>query len=201
MDRYLPPLLADLVRQLAELPGFGPKSALRVAMTLLKWSEPQTKHLGESILALHDTLKICSRCGGLTDQDPCKICTDPERTDAILCIVSDWDSMLTLEKVGLFNGRYLVMNSLFPPDMQNDNPDLDHLAQRLRENTIQEILLALGATIEAENRSHFILSFVRHHFPHIRITRLAQGIPLGAEIKFMDHETLRQSLQYRQEIE
>ena len=201
MDHRIPEPLTDLVRQLARLPGLGPKSAMRAAMMLLKWPESETRRLGASIHGLRDTLRLCSRCGALTEADPCPVCADPERDDDLLCLVTEWDSMLTLEEGAFFRGRYLILGGLLPPpDTAGESPDLDRLLSRLAEGRVREVILALGATVEAENTAAFIRGLVSRRFPGVRVTRLAQGIPLGAEVKFMDRETLRQSLQYRQEL-
>ncbi len=201
MDHRIPEPLTELVRQLARLPGLGPKSAMRAAMTLLKWPESETRRLGSSIHDLRDKLRLCSRCGALTDTDPCTVCADPARDDSLLCLVAEWDSMLTLEEGAFFRGRYLILGGLLPPpNMAGESPDLDRLLDRLAEGQVREVILALGATVEGENTAEFIRGLVSRRFPGVRVTRLAQGIPLGAEVKFMDHETLRQSLQYRQEL-
>lgn len=186
---------------MSRLPGLGPKSAMRAAMTLLKWPESETRRLGASIHELRDKLRLCSRCGALTDADPCPVCADPGRNDELLCIVTEWDSMLTLEEGAFFKGRYLILGGLLPPpDTNGDSLELDRLLARLSEGSVREVILALGATIEAENTASFIRGLLGRRYPDIRVTRLAQGIPLGAEVKFMDRETLRQSLQYRQEL-
>lgn len=201
MDHRIPEPLTELVRQLARLPGLGPKSAMRAAMMLLKWPESETRRLGASIHSLRDKLHLCSRCGALTETDPCPVCADPARDDALLCLVAEWDSMVTLEEGAFFRGRYLILGGLLPPpDMAGESPDLDRLLSRLAEGQVREVILALGATVEAENTAAFIRGLVGRRFPGVRVTRLAQGIPLGAEVKFMDRETLRQSLQYRQEL-
>ncbi len=170
-------------------------------MTLLKWPETETRQLGERITRLRDELHLCSRCGALTEQDPCPICLDPERNNEQLCVVSEWDSMLTLEEGAFFRGRYFILGGLLSP-LDNINPDaleLSRLEERLAEGSIREVILALGATVEAENTAFHIRSRLGRRFPHIRVCRLAQGIPLGAEVKFMDKETLRQALEFRQE--
>lgn len=198
----LPEPLKALVDQLARLPGLGPKSALRMAMMLLKWPVAETRRLGRAIHDLRDNLHLCSRCGALTDVDPCTICTDASRSEASLCLVSEWDSMLTLEEGGFFKGHYMILGGLLAP-LDNINADaleLDRLTRRLNEGQVTELILALGTTVEAENTASFIRNMVATRYPNVRVTRLAQGIPLGAEVKFMDRETLRQSMQYRQEL-
>lgn len=201
MDR-LPESLQSLVRQLSRLPGLGPKSAMRAAMTLLKWPEEQTRNLGRAIHDLRDKLHLCSRCGALTEKDPCPVCSDPERSEEELCVVSEWDSMLTLEEGALFKGRYFILGGLLAP-LENITPEtleLNRLLARLAEGRVREVILALGATIEAETTAVHVRDRIARSFPAVRITRLAQGIPIGAEVKFMDRETLRQSLRYRQEL-
>ena len=202
MSSRIPEPLKALVEQLARLPGLGPKSAMRAAMTLLKWPEAETRRLGRGIHDLRDKLHLCSRCGGLSAQEPCAVCADDSRTHDTLCLVTEWDSMLTLDEGGFYRGQYMILGGLLAPleKMGTDSLDLDRLVRRLDEGEIQELILALGATIEAENTASYIHQMVRGRFPHIRVSRLAQGIPLGAEVKYMDKETLRQSLQYRQNL-
>lgn len=201
MDRLPEPLKA-LVSQLGRLPGLGPKSALRVAMTLLKWPETETRRLGMGIAELRDRLHLCSRCGALTEVDPCPVCSDPTRTTDMLCVVAEWDSMLTLEEGGFYRGRYFILGGLMAPldNMNADALELDRLDKRLAEGEVDEVVLALGATLEAENTASLLRARLARAFPAIRVSRLAQGIPLGAEVKFMDRETLRQSMQFRQEL-
>ena len=198
MDR-LPEPLRVLVDQLTRLPGLGPKSALRLAMTLLKWPESETRRLGRSISELRDRLCLCARCGALSDTDPCSICADPARQEAVLCVVTEWDSLLVLEDGGFFKGRYFILGGLLSPlDSMAEHLELERLFARLGENRVEEVVLALGATVEAENTAVFVRNLLRSRFPRVQVSRLAQGIPLGAEVRFMDRETLRQSLQYRQ---
>ena len=202
MPHTIPEPLQALVEQLSRLPGLGPKSAMRAAMTLLKWPEAETRRLGKGIHDLRDKLHLCSRCGALTETDPCTVCADPERDESLLCVVSEWDSMLTLEEGAFFRGRYLILGGLLAPmdNLSAESLELDRLTRRIEEGAVQEVVLALGATIEAETTAALVRGLLGRRFPSLRVTRLAQGIPLGAEVKFMDRETLRQSLQYRQEL-
>lgn len=202
MNSRLPDPLRALVEQLGKLPGLGPKSALRIAMMLLKWPESETRRLGQSIAELRDNLCLCERCGGLTSISPCPICSDPERSTDSLCLVPEWDAMLALEEGAFYHGQYMILGGLLAPLQKQDSQslELDRLAARLKEGEIKELILALGATLEAENTVSFLKQYLSPTFPHLRISRLAQGLPLGAEVKHMDKETLRQSLKFRQEI-
>lgn len=200
MQPRMPEPLRALVEQLARLPGLGPKSALRIAMTLLKWPEAETRRLGLGIHDLRDQLRLCSRCGGLSATDPCAVCADPERSRDVLCLVAEWDSMLALDEGGFYHGQYLILGGLLAPLEGAGELDLNRLARRLAEGEVRELVLALGATMEGENTASYVRDMVKRRFPGISVSRLAQGIPLGGEVKHMDRETLRQSLRYRQEL-
>ncbi len=198
----LPEPLQVLVDQIARLPGLGPKSALRCALALLKWPEAETRRLGKGIHDLRDDLHLCAVCGSLAASDPCSICADPVRARDILCLVTDWDSLLTLEEGNFYTGQYLILGGLLAPldNMHPEALELDRLRSRLRNGEIREIVLALGATVEADSTATYIRNLIAREFPGLKVSRLAQGIPLGAEVRFMDRETLRQSLKYRQEL-
>ena len=202
MQSRFPDALQDLVAQIARFPGIGPKAALRCAMALLKWPEAETRRLGRSIHDLRDKLHICTRCGALADADPCAICEDPSREGHTLCLVAEWDSMLTLEDGAFFKGRYYILGGLLSPleHVTPESLELHRLEKRLAEGEITELIFALGTRLEAENTVSYIRDRVTRLFPHISVSRLAQGIPLGAEVRFMDKETLRQSLTYRQPL-
>jgi len=198
----LPKPLQEVVNRLASLPGVGPKSALRMAMTLLKWPEPQARGLGESILSLRENLSICSICGSLSDTDPCTICEDPRRETGQLCLVGEWDTLLAMEEAGGYKGRYFILGGLLSP-LDGVNPrdlELEGLRSLLAKEGVREAILALGTTGEAEATGSYLKNLIEKEFPQVGITRLAQGIPLGAEVKYMDRNTLRQSLEYRQKI-
>lgn len=198
----LPAPLQKIVNQFSALPGVGPKSALRMALTLLKWPEESVRALGRDIEGLRDNLHICSRCRGLADTDPCPICADPKRTAEQLCVVSEWDSLMVMEEAGFYRGRYLILGGLLSPLDGVDVKDLEfaRLAAILREGEVREVILALGSTMEAEATETYVHTRVTRDFPGVAVTRLAQGIPLGQEIKYVDRETLKQSLKYRQSL-
>ncbi|NLY40877.1 MAG: recombination protein RecR [Desulfovibrionales bacterium] len=199
----LPAPLQKIVSQFSALPGVGPKSALRMALTLLKWQPESVRALGQNIAGLRDALHICSRCGSLADADPCHLCTDPTRTRELLCLVAEWDSLMVMEEAGLYKGRYLILGGLLSPldGVEASALEMPRLTAILREAEVQEVILALGSTMEAEATSTYIHTFIGRDFPQVRVTRLAQGIPLGAELKYVDRETLKQSLKYRHSLE
>ena len=198
----LPAPLVELVGQLARLPGLGPKSALKVAMTLLEWPRARAESLGEGILRLRERLCLCSRCSGLSETPVCPVCADASRSPELLCVVSQWDSIMQIEETAQYVGYYLVLGGLLDP-LEGVNPGqlrLDALRARLAEGLVCECILALGATLAAEATASHIKNMLAREFPGVRLTRLAQGIPLGAEVKYVDKETLSQSMRYRQDL-
>ena len=124
------------------------------------------------------------------------------RDDSLLCLVSEWDGLLALEQGGFFKGKYMILGGLLAPldGVEPGALEMGRLKKRLLDGQVTEVVLALGTTIEAENTASYIKNLVDREFAHVKVTRLAQGIPLGAEVKFVDKETLRQSLQYRQDL-
>ena len=198
----LPGPLREVAEQLAKLPGLGPKSALRAALALLKMPREQAEAVGRGIFTLRERLCLCQTCASLAESDPCPICADPARSREQLCLVAEWDSLLALEEMGLFRGTYLVLGGLLSP-LDGVGPqalEFELLRKRLGSGEVRELILALGATLDAENTASHVKNLVVQGFPEITVSRLAQGIPMGAEVKYMDRETLRQSLVHRQAV-
>ncbi|MFW6054271.1 MAG: recombination mediator RecR [Thermodesulfobacteriota bacterium] len=198
----LPHALRAVVDQFSRLPGLGPKSALRIALILLQQPEDRTRNLGTAILRLRESLTLCSQCGSISETDPCVICSDPRRTDDRLCLVADWDALLTIDEAGFYQGKFLVLGGLLSPldGVQPGQLATDLLLERLDSGLIREVILALGTTRDSEATESYIRNLIRERYPGLRITRLAQGIPIGSQLKHMDRETLKQSLTYRQEL-
>lgn len=198
----LPGPLREVAEHLSRLPGLGPKSALRAALALLKLPREQAEAVGRSVLTLRERLCLCSTCASLAESDPCPICADPGRDRGQLCVVSEWDSLLALEEMGLFRGTYLVLGGLLSP-LDGVGPqalEFDLLRRRLASGEVRELILALGSTLDAENTASHIKNMAAQHYAAVSVSRLAQGIPMGAEVKYMDRETLRQSLMHRQAV-
>ncbi|QGY41103.1 recombination protein RecR [Pseudodesulfovibrio cashew] len=198
----LPGPLRDVVEQLSSLPGIGPKSALRIALTLLKMPREKAGGVGQSIIDLRQRLCLCEECACLAESSPCAICADPGRDDHQLCLVPEWDALLAMEEMGIYKGRYLVLGGLLSPldGVEPGHLEIDRLKRHLGSGRITELILALGATLDGEATASYVKNLVELAFPDVSVTRLAQGIPMGGEVKFMDKETLRQSLVHRQKV-
>lgn len=198
----LPGPLREAVEQLSSLPGIGPKSALRIALTLLKMPRERAAGVGQSIIELRERLCLCDDCACLAESSPCAICSDPTRDAGQICVVPEWDALLAMEEMGVYRGRYLVLGGLLSP-LDGIDPgqlEIDRLRRRLDSGDFSELILALGATLDAEATASYVKNLVESEFPGVSVTRLAQGIPIGAEVKFMDKETLKQSLVHRQKV-
>ena len=198
----LPGPLKAVVEQLSGLPGIGPKSALRMALTLLKMPRERANAVGQSILDLRENLCLCEECACLAEGSPCAICADPGREADQLCLVPEWDALLAMEDMGVYRGRYLVLGGLISPleGVQPGHLEIDRLRRHLGSGRVRELILALGATLDAESTASYVKNMVESEYPEVGVTRLAQGIPIGGEVKFMDRETLKQSLVHRQKI-
>ncbi|BCS87274.1 recombination mediator RecR [Pseudodesulfovibrio sediminis] len=198
----LPAPLREVVDQLSSLPGIGPKSALRIALTLLKMPRERAGGVGQSIIDLRERLCLCEDCACLAESSPCAICSDPSRDTDQLCLVPEWDALLAMEEMGIYRGKYLVLGGLLSPldGVDPGHLEIERLRRRLSSGEISEMILALGATLDAEATASYIKNMVANEFSEVSVSRLAQGIPIGAEVKFMDKETLKQSLVHRQKV-
>ena len=194
------PLIQDLVRALTALPGVGPKSAQRMTLQLLERDREGGRRLAAALRAAMDNVKHCLRCRNFTEQPLCAVCADSRRDQSLLCIVETPADMLALEQSGGYRGLYFVlMGRLSPLDgVGADELALDLLWRRLAEEPISEVILATSATIEGEATSHFIAEGLR---PDISVTRIAQGVPLGGELEYVDAGTLARALSGRKQFE
>ncbi len=198
----LPKILEEVVKNISDLPGLGPKSSLKIALTFLKWPKEKVQKLVNSIIQLKESLFLCDMCGNISDENPCSICKDPTRDDTQLCVVPDFDSFLVIEESGLFKGKFFVLSGLISAAEGTDVKDIniDRLKKRIRDGNVKEVILALGTTKESEITESYITNIIKKEFPDIVVTRLAQGIPLGITLKYVDPETLRQSFNFRQRL-
>lgn len=195
-----PPSLERLVRQLATLPGIGRKSATRIALKVVGWSEPECRELADAILDAKRRTVDCSICGSLTEDDPCPICTDARRDDSVLCVVERGSDVLALERTGRFDGRYHVLGGLLSPldGIGPENLRIARLLERVREGGVTEVILALNPTAEGEATALYL---ARRLGPlEARVTRLASGLPVGGELDLADELTLGTALLERREL-
>ncbi len=193
------PLLMQLVDALKLLPGVGQKTAQRMALHLLKIERHKALHLGESICQAAQNIQHCSVCRNYTEEDICEICKSPNRQTRLICIVETPTDLMAIENGTTYNGVYFVlMGKLSPLDgIGPDQLGLDKLETRLQSGDVEEVILATSSTMEGEVTAHVIAEMVKKN--GLRTTRLAQGVPIGGELEYLDLNTLSQALDTRTE--
>ena len=192
--------VTKLVEAFNKLPGIGPKSAQRLTYYLLGRPEEEAKVLAEAILALKEKIRLCSVCFNITDCDPCRICQDKERDQSKICVVERPSDVLPLERTGKYNGVYHVLHGSISP-AQGIGPEelkAKELLSRLQDGSVTEVILAANPNLEGETTAMYLRRMI---LPlGIRITRLARGLPFGADLEYADDMTLSQALEDRQEF-
>ena len=192
--------LARLIEAFNKLPGIGPKSAQRLAYYLLHRPDEEAKALAEAILALKEKVRLCSVCFNVTDCDPCLICQDKERDHSKICVVERPSDIPPLERTGKYKGVYHVLHGAISPAQGIGSEELKakELLSRLRDGSVTEIILATNPNLEGETTAMYLRRMI---LPlDIRITRLARGLPFGADLEYADDMTLGQALEDRREF-
>jgi recombination protein RecR len=192
--------IARLIEELNKLPGIGPKTAKRLAYHLLGRPDEDAKALAEAILTLKERVKLCSVCFNIADLDPCRICQDQERDHTKICVVEKPSDILPLEQTGKYGGVYHVLHGTISPTQGIGPEDLrvKELLGRLKDGPITEVIVATNPNVESETVAMYL-----HHLIAplgIRVTRLARGLPFGAELEYADDLTLGQALENRREF-
>ncbi len=196
----LPPTLERLIRLLAGLPGIGRKSATRIALKIVESSEAYARELASAIVAARERTRLCSICGGLTEDDPCSICTDPRRDEHLVCVVERPSDILALERTSRFRGRYHVLGGLLSP-LDGVGPEdlrIDELVARVRGSRAAEVILALNPTAEGEATTLYLGKLLTPM--RVRVTKLASGLPVGGDLDLADELTLGKALEERREL-
>lgn len=190
--------LNTLIQLLAKLPGLGPRSARRAALHLIKRRESLMMPLAAALAQAAEAIRRCSVCGNLDTLDPCAICRDPKRESTAICVVEDLADLWALERTGAFGGRYHVLggtlsalDGIGPEDLT-----IDRLMARVRPG--QELILALNATVEGQTTAHYIAD--RLAGTGVKLSRLAQGVPIGGELDYLDDGTLTAALNARRAL-
>ena len=192
--------LQELIHLFSKLPGIGPKSASRMVLFLLKNKEKLMYPLSRSLLSSGQSIKKCTTCGNLGVKLPCRICSDHKRNKSIICVVEDISDLWALEKTGSFKGLYHVLGGSLSA-LDNITPDdlmIKELIQRAQSNDIKEIILALNSTVNSQTTLHYITDKLNR--TKVKITKIAQGMPFGAELNYVDEGTLTTAMKARKPI-
>lgn len=192
--------LDRLIKYLSRLPGIGRKSASRIAYFLLKQDKPFLLGLGTAVSTLKDVIIRCSVCGYFTEADPCPICSDPSRDRSVICVVEESQDVYTIESTHEYNGMYHVLGGVISP-IEGIGPkelNFDKLIRRVREGTVNEVILALNPTVEGDTTALYIVKALRDY--GARVTKLASGLPVGGDLEYAGALTLSRSLKGRTEF-
>lgn len=193
----LPPALAQLLAALRCLPGVGPKSAQRMALHLLERDRDGARRLAEALTVALDRVGLCERCRMFAETELCRICSDPSRDTAAICIVETPADVIAVEESGGYRGQYFVLLGRLSP-LDGIGPGqlgAALLQQRLAEGTTQELIIATSVTVEGEATAAFLAGLAREH--GIRVTRIAHGVPMGGELEYVDSGTLSHAIAAR----
>jgi recombination protein RecR len=192
--------VARLIEALHKLPGIGPKSAQRLTYYLLRVSEEEARTLAQAVVELKEKISLCSVCQNVTEEDPCGICSDPQRDRSVICVVEEPLDILALERASSHRGLYHVLHGVVSP-MEGVGPEdlkITELVARLRNGTVQELIMATNPNLEGEATAMYISRQVSPM--GVRVTRLARGLPTGADLEYADDVTLARALEHRQEV-
>ena len=186
-----------LIKNLARLPGVGEKTASRLALYILRCSREEALDLARSIVAVKDKITMCKVCCNLTEEDPCKICSSGRRERDIVCVVEEPGDLIALETGGEFRGLYHVLHGVISP-LDGINPDdirIQELLNRLKNGQVKEVILATNPTTNGNATALYLSNLIKPL--GVRVTRIAQGIPIGGDIEYTDEVTLKKALEGR----
>jgi recombination protein RecR len=196
-ERVAGPEIERLVQLLARLPGLGPRSARRATLHLIRKRDELLAPLADAMQAARERIVMCSTCGNIDSSDPCTICRDTRRDPTILVVVETVADLWALERAGLLNARYHVLGGVLSP-LDGVGPDdltIAALIERVRGGVIDEVVLAVNATVDGQTTAHYIADLLQPH--GVKVTRLAHGVPVGGELDYLDEGTLAAALERR----
>ncbi|MCX6793899.1 MAG: recombination mediator RecR [Candidatus Gottesmanbacteria bacterium] len=202
MTRILPKAVSKVIESFQRLPGIGPKTATRLAFYLLHVPEEELTQFAKHLTQLRANTVLCSICKNIAESDPCAICSNPARDQSMICVVEQPTDVLAIERTGKFNGVYHVLHGSIDP-LNNIGPDelyIADLLKRMKDGTnVSEIILALNPNMEGEATCMYITKQIKIRNTKCAITRLAHGLPVGADIEYADEVTLSRALEGRRQ--
>lgn len=199
MSKY-PKSFEQLIECFKMLPGIGEKNAERLCFAVLNFDEEQTNLFSKSIVDIKTKIKKCEVCNNLSEEDKCNICLDKTRDKKVVCVVENAKNLVLFEKAGIFNGVYHVLDGLISP-LNGVNPEdinINQLVKRIKNEEIKEVILALNPSIEGETTSLYIKKMLEGL--DISITKIAAGIPVGADMEYLDPITIQMAMEGRKEV-
>lgn len=192
--------VSRLIEEFHKLPGIGPKTAQRLTYYLIRMQDKEARALAEAIIAVKDKIVTCSTCQNITDSDPCLICRNDKRDRSQICVVAEPLDILPLERTGGYKGLYHVLHGVISPadGIGPDDLKMKELLARLKDGSVTEVILATNPNLEGEATAMYLHKLISPL--GIRVTRLARGLPFGADLEYADEVTLTRALENRQEV-
>jgi recombination protein RecR len=199
MSDYAEPI-ERLIDEFRKMPGIGPKSAQRLAYSVLRRPREDAERLSRAILEVKEKIRYCSRCNNFSDQDPCNYCSNPGRSNETICVVEEPHDILAVERTREYHGQYHVLHGVLSP-INGVGPEdlrLKNLLERLREGNVREIILATNPNVEGEATAIYIAKLLKPI--GVKVSRIALGVPVGSDLEFADEVTMSKALEHRHEI-
>ena len=199
MEYFVPPL-EILVEQFAKLPGIGKKTATRLAFHVLNSSNEEAQAFAKAIINAKEQVKLCKICQNITDTETCALCESPKRDNSVICVTESPKDVISIEKTNEYHGLYHVLHGAISP-MDNIGPNdikIPELLERLKDDTVKEVIMATNPTIEGEATAMYIAKLIKPF--GIKVTRIAHGIPVGGDLEYADEITLTRAMEGRREM-
>lgn len=196
----LPPPLEEAIRALTRLPGVGEKTAMRLTFHLLRVEPHEVERLAYALLDLRRSTRLCSQCLAFTTEDPCRLCRDPNRDSELICVVERPADVVAVERSGGFKGKYHVLHGVLSP-LDGVGPEqlrIRELLERLRDGSVREVILACNPTAEGEATALYLAKLIKPL--GVRVSRIAHGLPMGADVEYADGATLSKAIEGRREL-
>lgn len=198
--QHYPKSIQALIRNLARLPGIGEKTAERLAVHILRKPLSDAEQLAASIVAVKQTIQLCSMCYALSDNEKCRICQDLSRDDTLLCVVEQPADMVSIEKSGAFKGLYHILGGALSP-MEGIGPQdlrFKELFDRINAGRVKEVIIATGTSVEGESTAAYLAQQLA--CSSVKLSRIASGVPMGGDLKYVDQMTLKCALEGRHNV-
>ncbi len=199
MSHY-PSSIQKLIESFSKLPGIGEKTAERLAMHVLRAPRSEAEQLSSSIKGIKEKVRLCSMCFAFSDTDICNLCSDQRRTSSILCVVEQPPDMVAIEKSGSFAGLYHILQGVLSP-MNGIGPDsirIKELISRIAQGKIKEVIIATSTNVEGEATAAYLAERLENY--PVKVTRIASGVPMGGDLKYVDQVTLKRAMETRHAV-
>ena len=199
MSDYAEPI-EKLIDEFRKLPGIGPKSAQRLAFSVLRRPREEAERLCRAVMEVKEKIRYCSRCNNFSDRDPCNYCSNPARSNETICIVEEPHDILAIEKTREYHGQYHVLHGVLSPinGVGPENLRLGNLLERLKAGSVREVIVATNPNVEGEATAIYLAKLLKPI--GIRISRIALGLPVGSDLEFADEVTMSKALEHRHEL-